>query len=133
MKPIRTGITSTLQANAGVQALIGTAGTVYHSPAPENAVLPYITFAQQPGGRREWTFKQQAMRVSIWLVKGVAEKKSDADDLDAACEAALNDAALNVSPFTLMVCRRQSDIAYAERDAGVVVHHSGGLYEIGVT
>lgn len=133
MKPIRTGIVSVLQADAGVQALLGTAPPIYHSPAPTDAAMPYVTFAQQPGGRREWTYQVQAMRVSVWLVKGVAEKKADADDLDAACEAALNDAAMDVSPFSLMVCRRQSDLAYAERDAGVVVHHSGGIYEIGVT
>lgn len=132
MKQIRTGIVAVLQADTGVQALLGTVPPIYHAPAPENAALPYVTFAQQPGGRREWTYQQQAMRVSIWLVKGVAEEKADADDLDAACEAALNDSAMGVSPFTLMVCRRQTDIAYAERDAGVVVHHSGGIYEIGV-
>lgn len=131
MRPVRFGIVATLKADAAVSALVG--GAVYHAPAPTTAALPYVTVAQQPGGRREWTYQLQAMRVTLWLVKGLAADKETSELIDEACEAALNDCAMSVAPYRLLVCRRQTDVAYPERDAGQVLHHSGGIYEIGVS
>lgn len=134
MRVVRIAIVQALLSDSGVQALVGTA--VYHSLAPEGAAMPYVTVAQQPGGGRERTFQRGVvMRRTRWLVKGVAETKLVSENIDDACDHVLDNATsatLNVSPFSLMMSERDVDLSYAERDAGIVVHHSGGIYDIGV-
>ena len=135
MRVIRLAIVHALSTDSAVQALVGTA--VYHALAPDGATMPYVIVAQQPGGGRERTFaKGVVMRRTRWLVKGVAESKLVSEEIDEACDAVLDNASgtapLDVTPYTLMVSERDVDLSYPERDAGIVVHHTGGIYDIGV-
>ena len=135
MRVVRLAIYHALSTDSAVQALVGTA--VYHQLAPESAALPYVIIAQQPGGGRVRTFQRGVvMRRTRWMVKGVAEAKALSEQIDEACDAVLDNATqatLDVSPYNLMVSQRDVDLSYAERPAGIVVHHSGGIYDIGVT
>jgi hypothetical protein len=136
VRVIRLAIVDALSNDSGVMALVGTA--VYHSLAPDGSTMPYVIVAQQPGGGRERTFqKGVVMRRTRWLVKGVAETKLASENIDEACDLVLDNASgtapLDVSPYNLMSSERDVDLTYAERDAGIVVHHTGGIYEIGVT
>ena len=133
MRAVRFGIAAALEASAALAALVGT--RIYHAPGPEGATLPYVTFAQQPGGGVTRTLGGglAAIRTTMWLVKGVAADKLASEEIDEAAFAALDNAALVVTPYRLLVCELRTPLAYSEREGGQIVHHSGGIYEIGVT
>jgi hypothetical protein len=130
VKAIRQGVYTALTQNAGVAALVGQG--VYHRLAPESAVFPYIVMQQQSGGEL-YSFGGRVARQTMWMVKAIAATHADAEAIDDACDLALTDAALNVAPYRLLICRRQQGIDYPERDGATVIHHVGALYQIEVT
>lgn len=129
MNPVRHGLYQALLANAGVTALVGT--RIYHVLGPVEATLPYVTFQQQ-SDNDVWTFGDKVQKRTLWLVKGLAAKLADAEAIDEACQAALDDIDWDVSPYRMLSCRRYTGVSYPERDGGVVIQHVGSVYTVDV-
>jgi uncharacterized protein DUF3168 len=130
MKVIRTGIRQSLIADSEIQTLVG--DRVYHRLGPDDATLPYIVIQQQ-SGNAVYAFSGRVARQTMWLVKALAVTMGSAEDIDEAIDRVLTDGALDVSPYRLLECRRDSDISMPERDGGTTVHHVGALYRISLT
>ena len=116
---------TTLTAATGITALVST--RVYNTQAPQEATEPYIIFNKQ-SDISDYTFGAPKFRSFGYLVKGVCHSRypKAAGAIDDAIEAALHDAALSVSGWTLLYCRRESGVHYAEGE----YTHRGGVYRI---
>lgn len=129
MKAVRDAIYARLMADGTVQAYVGS--RIFWQYAPEGAAMPYVIFFKS-AGTPTYTLAARAFVTEVYTVKAVAEGDSPrvAEQAAEAIDAALDDAPLNVSGRTLMVCRKQSDMQFPERDAGRTIHHVGQLWEI---
>jgi hypothetical protein len=132
MDVVRTAIYQRLAASSDLSDLLT---GIHHLKAPPSSKYPYAIFHRQ-AGTLAWTMgKHPAFKDELWLVKGVARglKADAADDIDARCEALLNDAPLALEGKTLLFCLRESDVpAYSEADGGEAIFHVGGLYRLKV-
>lgn len=132
MDQVRTAIYQHLTADTELSDLLT---GIHHLKAPSNSEYPYAIFHRQ-AGTPAWTMgKAPAFKDELWLVKGVARglKADAAEDIDARCEALLNDAPLSLEGKTLLFCLRESDMPpYSEADGGEAIYHVGGLYRLKV-
>lgn len=125
MNALDGGIYTTLTAATALTALVSS--RVYNTQAPQEATEPYVIFNKQSGGQT-YVFSSGKFRSFGYLVKGVCHSRypKAAGAIDDAIEAALHDAALSVTGWTLLYCRRESDVHYAEGE----YTHRGGVYRI---
>lgn len=114
-----------LSAAPGVTGQVST--RVYNMQAPQEATEPYIIFNKQSGGQ-EYVFSSGKFRSLAYLVKGVCHSRypKAAGTIDSEIETAMHDAALSVSGWTTLYCRREMDVSYAEGE----YTHRGGVYRI---
>lgn len=130
--PIRVAIRSALIATPAVTSLLGTPTNIFHRVAPRNAAPPYVVFHRQ-AETDNWTFDGPPLERDLWLVKAISRGASDAaEDIAAAINTALNDAALNVDDYVLLNIRRESKVDYGERDDETTWSHCGAIYRIDV-
>lgn len=141
MKPIAQAIYDVLAADTTLTSLA--TGGIHHAPVPIGTPVPCVVI-QKITGDREWTLRRAAIRDYTYDVKGItdagagtpaefADRIGIGDQIAERLEALLNDAALNVSGWILMVCRHEAEIDYQEQQASRVLLHRGGSFMIGVT
>ena len=130
MNDTRHSIGAALINDAGVTALVH--GRVYFSLGPDGATMPYVVFQQQ-SENDVWAMGGRRYQTTEWLVKALAEDLSDAEDVEAACTAALDNVAWPMTTHTLISCRRVGGLRYSERDAGKTIWHIAGRYMIEVS
>lgn len=130
MDEVRRALYEKLTGTPAVTGLLSAPDQVWHQRAPVDALPPFVVFHRQ-SGTRDWTYRLHT-RPQLWLVKAVDRggSASQAEAIDAAVEAALNDAALTVTGQSLLVLRRGSDVEFDEPDGGETFHHVGGLYRL---
>jgi hypothetical protein len=128
---VRAAIYTLLTADDTLTDLLSSATAVYHEEAPKEAAYPLVIFNRQ-SGQRVRAFAGEPMRPEVWLVKAVtqSESASTAEAIDARLETLLDDAALSITGSTLLHLRRESDVAYPERDGQDFYRHVGGLYRL---
>jgi hypothetical protein len=142
---VRRALYGRLTSNSTLINLLGApaAGytqSIYHRQAPAGAAFPFIVFQQSSGIPTE-TFGPKntiaapvaaAMTSYIWLVKAIDRNASAdaAEGIAAQLVTVLNDAPLSISGKSLLYLRKESDVEYAEIDAGVTYHHVGGLFRL---
>lgn len=132
LDPVRKALYDKLVATTGLTGQLSSPTAIYHRRAPVDADPPFVIFHRQ-SGRSRWTFRT-SWRDELWLIKGVCRGRSatDAEEIDAAIEAALNDAVLAVTGYTHLLLRRTNAVDYGEDDGAETFHHCGGLYRLAV-
>jgi hypothetical protein len=116
-------------------ALAGVTHVGYH-PAPQGTACPHVTFNKQAGAPAARTFGNRiAFKPYVYVVRVIDQGNSrkHAGDLLELIDAQLDGAALNVTGYGTMLCRREGDLDYEEAVGGELYHHVGGLYRVQLT
>lgn len=132
MNAVEAGIYSALAADATLVAMLanGTAASIHNTDAPRGASLPYIIFGLQASAdddRHDTKYLDYHYRV-----KAVSStSKKNAGQIADQFETTLDRAALSVTGYNVLWCRRESEFSYVEYDpAGERFWHVGGIYRI---
>ena len=129
-----SGLYAVLTAATGLTALLASSTSAYEGAVPQVTSgqgdadsLPAVVYANQ-SGIRHYTFDGQRYADMRWLVKGVSHSRwpNEAGQIDGQIDAALHDAALSITGWTLLYCRREADVSYPEGE----YFHRGGIYHI---
>lgn len=137
---VKRAVYGKLSGDSTLTNLLGTpasgyAKSIYFEQAPQGAQFPYVIFSRSAGTPR-WTFKQEAFREDVWMVKGVDRQSATSNTADTAesiadrVEALLTDASLSISGEGLMWLRPESTVDYAEVVDGVTFRHSGSDFRL---
>lgn len=135
MNEVDAAIYSTLTSDSTLTGIA--TGGVWRMVAPENTVGVYVVF-QLIGAQNDMhTFQTDSRVVSLrYQIKAIERgySASTARSAIARIDTLLNDAALSVSPYTLLQCRREAAIPdMLERlDNEEVYQHVGATYLIEV-
>lgn len=129
MNELREAIFHALSTDAPLAGLVGT--RIFHQRAPLSTAAPYVVFSRQ-AGTPSWTFKGPPVQSDLWLVKAVDESgsASTAEDVAAAIDVALTDAALPMDDRTTLYARRASDVSYCAVNGVDTYFHEGAMYRI---
>lgn len=116
---LQKALYATLTANAGVTSALG--GPRVYDDVPSRTEFPYITFGQSTA--RDWSTgtepgREHTITLHVW---SRARGRKEADDVMAAAEAALHDAALTLDGHRLINLRHEFSDARREPD-GETVH-----------
>lgn len=109
---------------------------VFEWLAPENQDPPYVVFHKQANTPRYTMGSASsggtAFENALYMVRAVTVGPSmaQAGTIANLCDAALNLAALSISGYTHLLCRRESDVQYVETRDGQRWNHAGALYRI---
>lgn len=124
----------TVLANDATLAGLATGG-VWNGAAEQGTDVPFVVFAPVDPGVHVYTFTRRAYTGYEYIVKGVTEGIATlaAGQIDRRIDQLLHDAALSVSPFGMLVCRRTRNVSYPEVDEGRTYRHRGGVYRLSVT
>jgi hypothetical protein len=125
MNDLDKAIYTQLTTTAAVTGYVGSRS--YNLQAPQEATEPYVIFSKM-SGTSDYLFGSTKGRSYAYLVKGVAKSRypKAAGDIDDAIENAMENAALAVSGWTTIYCRREMDVSFAEEE----YTHRGGVYRI---
>jgi len=127
MNPVRKALSEILKEDAQLKAL-ATSG-VFHRKVPSKTARPYVIF-HKSSGVPTWAFDGPSMDKDVWLVKGVADDRDEAEDIDARCKALLNGATLNIEGKDHQDLRHINDVDYDEILDGERVNHVGAEYKL---
>lgn len=131
MANARLQVDKALIAALNVAAVLEVApGGVHNSVAPQGTATPFVVF-QAMSKEDAHTFNGRFANM-VYMVKAVSKNTwpKQAMDVDTLVDTTLEDAALTISGFNQLLCRRQSDIYFTEEHGGDVWQHIGGLYRI---
>lgn len=136
MRPVDTALYSRLAADLGTAGTLGVLGCtgVYRFQAPQGSVEPYVVYQQQ-AGTDSYTFSARDARSLLYLVKAVDVGPSAlrAAQMAERVDALLTDKPLSLTGWTNVRLRRESDVEYAEVDAGKTYQHYGALFRVDVS
>jgi len=124
-----------LNPDTTLQALGVAVGNVHKARVPEDQPLPAIVYTQPPG-QDDHVLTRIAYTTYLYTVKAITAgygSEKLCGDIAARIHALLNDATFTVVGYTLMNCRRMTDISYPEQVGSNVFFHAGGTYEMMVT
>lgn len=132
---LENALTVTLQAATGLTALLSSPTAVYREEAPPDVVPPFVVFEREDSEPMrvlagEWAHDH------VYVVRGVTAGHSAllAGSIDAQLAAALEDRSFALSAGSVIYCRRESDVDYADQAPGGVRYmHRGGAYRIWTT
>jgi len=124
----QTALRSRLTGDAAVAALVG--ARVYHLRAPETATLPYVVFfASSDLTETEDPHRRENQIVTV---KALAAGDTQAEQIDAAVDAALDNRPLTVSGYVNIWLRRTGGIPALDEDlgGGQFVYQRGSTYRL---
>jgi hypothetical protein len=111
--------------------MLAAPGAIYHRRAGRGVATPFVVFDKQTG-LPSWTLGARDLNDELWMVKAVdrAPSATRAEEIAAQIDTVLRDAPLMIAPYTVVWCRRDSDIDFLEEDQAEAVQHCGGLYRL---
>jgi hypothetical protein len=137
---VRQGLYERLNHTAVLAGTPGptiTSADIRHAVAPSEATYPMIVFNKQSGTPTNLVGFGEKWRAStqenqVWLVKAIAKggSPSDAEHLAKRISERLTSGTLTISGGTQTHLTRESDVDYAEVQAGEQYHHHGALYRV---
>lgn len=131
MASLRTNLDKAMFEKLNVQAVLTAApGGVFNTVAPPGAKPPYVVF-QAVSKIDDHSFSKRFAE-ALYQVKAVSRQPwpKEAAEIDDDIDTALEDAALSITGYTTLLCRRESDIYLVEQANGEVWHHIGGTYRV---
>jgi hypothetical protein len=105
-------------------------GGVFNTIAPQGTGTPYVVF-KFVSKVDEHSFNGR-FADAVYAVKVVTDRPwpKDAEDVDTQIDTLMEDAALSITGFSTIYCRRESDFDLTEEMGGKFFTHVGGLYRI---
>ena len=131
MANLRSNLDTAMFKTLNVQAITDVAtGGVHNSVAPPNIKAPYVIF-QAVSKLDEHSFSGRFGN-AVYIVKAISKSPwpKEAGDVDTQIDTALEDAALSITGYTLLYCRRESDFYAVEEEGSEVWQHVGGYYRV---
>lgn len=113
-------------------AALGVTG-VFRDEAPKAQAFPYVRFARTTDGTIRRRFQGAARLVQVVYTVAAIDlgfNGDRAEEIDAAIDAILDDAALAPAGFTAAACLREAGIRFDEAAGEQTVYTDGGTYRI---
>ena len=137
MTPVDSALYTLLSTSTALTSLLsgGTADpSVYQWLAPEGTDEPYVVFQTQSPSVPVRTLNAIAYENALYTAKGVTRGPSAraAGTIADAIETALSTAALSVTGYNHVLCRREQDIDFIEVADGQRYTHRGAIYRVQV-
>ena len=127
MNVIETGLYTALNVSAITTKLGGS--YIYDPVAPPGQSRPYIIFTHAGGGHEN--VNPSDLQNHIYLVKGVANTKKFAGEVQILILAALHKQTLTVSGYTNFWMAAEEEVRMVEvLDDGKTVFHCGSYYRV---
>ena len=106
-------------------------GGVFNGVAPQGTEPPFVVFSAMAKTDDYFAYSERGGQ-AVYMVKAIDRSPwpKSAGDIDTQIDSALQDAALSISGYSLISCRREEDIYLVEDLSGVMYQHVGGLYRI---
>lgn len=132
MANLRANLDEAMFIILNVQSLTNLApGGVWNSLAPQDTRAPYVVFQVMSKVEDYFAYLKRGAQ-AIYMVKAVSQSPwpKEAATIDTQIDTLLQDAALSITGFGLLWCRRESDLYLMEDVGGEVYQHQGGLYRV---
>ena len=129
-KSVRQAIYEQLNQASLTTLLAGGSAGLVHDIGPATTARPICSYRKQSGITSMDVFGGDDARSFLWLVKGIAETQSAAEDIDAAASNLLHFGALTISAADHLFLARESDVEYIETSGDKRYRHVGGLYRV---
>jgi hypothetical protein len=102
---------------------------VFHTLAPQGSAVPYAIMQPQQPGVDAYTFGAGREISADWVVKVISDRQwpGQAINLFSYVDGLMQDAALSVTGWRVLRCRRVSAIQYQDPDR---FWHVGGVYRV---
>ena len=106
-------------------------GGVYNGVAPQGIDPPIVVFQAMSKVDDYFSYTGRG-GAAVYMVKAISRSPwpKEAGNIDTQIDSAMQDASLSITGFSLLMCRRESDIYLVEDQGGVIYQHIGGLYRI---
>lgn len=132
MANLRVNLDTAVYDTLNVASVVNEAtGGVYNSVAPLGVEPPYVVFQAMSKVDDYWSYTGRGGEAT-YMVKVITRSAwpKSAGDIDTQVDSVMQNASLSISGFSLISCRRESDIYIVEDLDGVTYQHVGGLYTI---
>lgn len=132
MASFRDEVEPALMTVLNVKSVLDKAtGGIWNTHVPPNVDPPWVVFQAVNKNDDYPTFTVRGAN-GLYMVKAVSDSPypKDATAIDALVDAVLQNASLSMSSFTLLWCRRESDIYLTEERGGSLWTQTGGLWRI---
>ena len=106
-------------------------GGVFNGVAPQGIDPPIVVFQAMSKVDDYFAYTGRGA-AAVYMVKAISRSPwpKEAGDIDTQIDSAMQDASLSITGYSLLMCRRESDIYLVEDQGGVIYQHIGGLYRI---
>lgn len=127
LAPLKQALVRTLRASATLKAAL--TGDIHEGFAPPKTRMPFLTYnIHYATSWYQWGSMVMEVGVDIFVF---AENSVDADNIDALVFSTLQDAKLEVSGQSTLICRRVSSMSLPDsNEEGKKIYQVGGIYEI---
>ena len=132
MANLRVNLDSAVYEKLNITAVTNEAvGGVFNQMAPEGTQTPLVVFQAMSKVDDYWSYTGRG-GTAVYMIKVIDESgwPKAAADIDTQIDSAMQDVALSVTGYSLLQCRRESDIYLVENSEGRTFQHIGGLYRI---
>ena len=132
MANLRVNLDSAVYENLNITAVTNEAvGGVFNQMAREGTQTPFVVFRAMSKVDDYWSYTGRG-GTAVYMIKVIDESgwPKAAADIDTQIDSAMQDVALSVTGYSLLQCRRESDIYLVENSEGRTFQHIGGLYRI---
>jgi hypothetical protein len=132
MANLRVNLDTAVYDVLNVQAVTNEAlGGVFNMMAPSGVDTPFVIFQAMSKVDEYFSYTGRGA-AAVYMVKAIDESRwpKVAADIDTQIDSAMQNASLSITGFSLLACRRESDVYLVEDQDGKVFQHIGGLYRV---
>ena len=132
MANFRDVVEDALYTVLNVQSVLDKAtGGIWNTQVPQNVDPPWVVFQAVSKLDDYPTFTIRGAN-ALYMIKAVSDSPypKEASAIDTLVDAVLQNAALSITGFSLLWCRRESDIYLTEARGGVNWTQTGGMWRI---
>ncbi|MAH47029.1 hypothetical protein CMI37_14475 [Candidatus Pacearchaeota archaeon] len=132
MANFRDVVEDAIYSTLNVQSVLDKAtGGVWNTQVPNEQEPPWVVFQAMSKVDDDPTFTIRGVN-ALYMVKAVSDSPypKEASAIDTLVDAVLRNASLSITGFSLLWCRRESDIYLTEDRGGEFWTSTGGLYRI---
>ena len=132
MANLRVNLDTAIYSVLNVEAVTNEAtGGVFNGLAPQGTEPPFVVFQAMSKVDDYFSYTGRG-GAAVYLVKAIDRSiwPKGAGDIDTQIDSVMQDVSLSITGYSLLMCRRESDLYLVEDQAGMVYQHIGGLYRI---
>ena len=127
---VKEAIWEFLSTDSTLVSMLHDSDSIYERNGPQEAVFPFVVYFKS-SGEPQWAFGPNShCDEEMWTIKAIdrADSSFKATQIADHIDFIMHDAELSISGNSLLYCRRDSDVDYAETEPGNTIHHVGAIY-----